>query len=206
LLCVLALAVPGVTHASSDTPILLVLGDSLSAGYGINKNEGWVTLLEKKIKTEGYGYQVVNASITGETTGGGLSRLQSLLTQYKPDLLLIELGANDGLRGFPISFMNNNLDAMVKLAKQHHTRVLLVGVQLPFNYGPRYTDAFEKTFLAVSHTHKIPLVPSLLGKVPLDENLMQKDGLHPNAAAQPQLLQQVWPSLQPLLKPAASPQ
>ena len=149
-LCLFALTLPGNINAetiSGDTQTILVLGDSLSAGYGIKKEEGWVALLEQKLKTEGYAYRLVNASISGETTGGGLSRLSGLLTQYHPDLLLIELGANDGLRGFPIKVLNNNLDTMIALGKKNRSQVLLIGIQLPLNYGPHYTDLFEKTFV-----------------------------------------------------------
>ena len=182
---------------------MLILGDSLSASYGIKKKEGWVTLLEQKLTAEGYNYHVINASISGETTEGGLARLPTLLTEHKPSLLIIELGANDGLRGFPVKIINSNLSAMVKLAKEQHAQILLIGIQLPFNYGPRYTHLFEKTFVNISQTFHITLAPSLLGKVPLDERLMQEDKLHPNAKAQPQLLDHVWPYLQPLLTKAS---
>lgn len=204
LLLVLALAALPITYshtARADQATILVLGDSLSAGYGIKREQGWVALLEQKLKTDGYDYQIVNASISGETTEGGLSRLPALLTQYQPDILLIELGANDGLRGFPIKVMNNNLGAMIKSGQKNQAQLLLIGIKLPLNYGPRYTTLFETTFRKVSLQYKIPLAPNLLGKVPLDPNLMQADGLHPNAAAQPQLLNHVYPYLQPLLKP-----
>lgn len=206
-LCALTFsACTGLVHAAATAkPVILVLGDSLSAGYGIDQSAGWVALLEKKIQHEGYSATIINASISGETTGGGLARLPALLAQHQPDILLIELGANDGLRGFPTKVISNNLGAMVSLGKKQRTQVLLIGVQLPLNYGPRYTDAFEKTFLTVSRTHKVALAPSLLGKVPLDKNLMQNDGLHPNAAAQPQLLQHVWPFLHTLLKATNTP-
>jgi len=184
----------------ADEPVILVLGDSLSAGYGIKKEEGWVALLEQKLKTEGYAYHLVNASISGETTDGGLARLAALLQEHKPTLLLIELGANDGLRGFPIKIMQQNLNAMIKAGKKNHVQILLIAVQLPLNYGQRYTNLFEKTFASISQEQHIALAPSLLGKVPLNSALMQKDGLHPNASAQPQLLDHVWPFLQPLLK------
>ena len=198
-ICVLALLAVSI-NSHCQEPTILVLGDSLSAGYGIKKEQSWVALLEQKLKADGYAYQVVNASISGETTEGGLSRLPALLKENQPALLLIELGANDGLRGFPIKIMNHNLNTMIALAEKNHTQVLLIGIQLPLNYGPRYTSLFEKTFTDVSHYHKIPLAPNLLGKVPLDDKLMQKDGLHPNALAQPQLLDHVWPYLKPLLK------
>ncbi len=156
--------------------------------------------MDTKLKNEGYSYHVVNASISGETTEGGLSRLAALLQEHQPTLLLIELGANDGLRGFPIKVMKHNLDTIINMAQKNHAQVLLIGVQLPLNYGPRYTTLFAKAFVTVSQNHHIPWAPSLLEKVPLDSALMQADGLHPNAAAQPQLLNHVWPRLQPLLK------
>jgi acyl-CoA thioesterase-1 len=184
----------------ASDPVLLVLGDSLSAGYGIKTEQGWVSLLQKKLQDNGYAYHVVNASISGETTEGGLARLPALLEQHHPLLLVIELGANDGLRGFTINIFQEHLDALVDLGTQYHARVLLVGVQLPLNYGPRYTQLFDQGFVEVSARHHIARAPSLLGEVPLHDELMQKDGLHPNAIAQPQLLDHVWPYLQPLLQ------
>jgi acyl-CoA thioesterase-1 len=184
----------------ASDPVLLVLGDSLSAGYGIKTEQGWVSLLQKKLQDSGYAFQVVNASISGETTEGGLARLPALLEQHHPNVLVIELGANDGLRGFPIKIFQDHLDALVTLGTDHHAQVLLVGVQLPLNYGPRYTNLFDQSFVDVSARHHIARAPSLLGEVPLHDELMQKDGLHPNAIAQPQLLDHVWPYLQPLLQ------
>ena len=177
-----------------------MLGDSLSAGYGIKIEQGWVSLLQKKLQDNGYAYRVVNASISGETTEGGLARLPALLEQHHPQLLVIELGANDGLRGFPIKVFREHLDALVDLGTDHHAQVLLVGVQLPLNYGLRYTHLFDQSFVLASQAHLVPLVPSLLGDVPLHDGLMQKDGLHPNASAQTQLLDHVWPTLEPVLK------
>jgi acyl-CoA thioesterase-1 len=201
-ICLLALALlmTSCAHpAHADKATILILGDSLSAGYGIKTEEGWVALLKQKLKNQGYDYQIINASISGETTEGGLSRLPALLTEYQPELLLIELGANDGLRGFPVKIMKNNLNAMVELGKKNQAQILLIGGKLPLNYGPLYRNLFEETYKTISQHHKIPLAPDLLGKVPLDKNLMQADGLHPTAAAQPQLLNHVYPYLQPLL-------
>lgn len=192
---------PGVMKAESDNrPVMLILGDSLSAGTGIRVESGWVNLLDKRLVAEGYQYRIVNASLNGLPTPGGLSRLPGLLDEHKPALLVLELGANDGLRGFPIDVMKKNLISMVRLGKKSGATVLLVGVQIPLNYGPQYTDSFEKTFREVSTAEKVALAPSLLGTVPLDPNMMQADGLHPNALAQPFILDNVWPHLSPLLK------
>lgn len=177
-----------------------MLGDSLSAAHGIKIEQGWVALLEKKLATEQLPYQVVNASISGETTGGGLARLDALLKQHHPSLLVIALGANDGLRGQPVQLMKSNIDTMVALGKQYDAKILLIGVQIPLNYGPRYTHLFNQCFVDTASEHNLPLLPSLLGDIPLNMQLMQADGLHPNADAQPLILARVWPALKPLLK------
>lgn len=186
--------------APAQSPVILILGDSLSAASGIKVEYGWVNLLDKRLAAQGYSYRIVNASLNGLPTPGGLSRLPDLLAQHKPAIFILELGANDGLRGFPVKVINDNLTTLVQEGKQSGAKVLLVGVQLPLNYGPQYTEAFEKVFVDVSKASDVPLVPSLLGTVPLDKNLMQLDNLHPNAAGQPFLLDNVWPHLQPLLK------
>lgn len=177
-----------------------MLGDSLSAAYGIKVEQGWVTLLEKRLAAEQFPYRVVNASISGETTGGGLARLDTLLQQHHPAILVIALGANDGLRGLPIKLMKSNLVTMLQRSQQHHVQPLLLGVQIPLNYGPRYTGLFNQCFVDVADARHVPLLPSLLGDIPLDLQLMQADGLHPTAEAQPLILDRVWPVLQPLLK------
>lgn len=176
------------------------MGDSISAAYGIQREEGWVTLLENRLAADNAEWQVVNASISGETTGGGLARLPMALDTYSPRLVIIELGGNDGLRGYPIQQIHDNLLAMVKLAQASNRRVLLVGMQLPPNYGPRYTTAFAKTFTDVAHTTSSHLVPFLLEAVALTPELMQNDGIHPKAQAQPMLLDTLWVHLQPLLQ------
>lgn len=184
----------------AQSPTVLVLGDSLSAAYGIKTEQGWVSLLEKRLLVAQFPHQIVNASISGETTGGGLARLDNLLQQHHPAILVIALGANDGLRGLPVKLMKSNLDAMIVLGQQYKAQPLLLGVQIPLNYGPRYTTLFNQSFITLADTHHVPLLPSLLGDIPLNRQLMQADGLHPTAAAQPLILDRVWPVLQPLLK------
>lgn len=184
--------------ASGST--ILVFGDSLSAAYGVRPEQGWVTLLTQRLQTQGYGYQVINASVSGETSSGGLERLPRALSLHAPDILILELGANDGLRGLPVNAMHDNLAQMVRLAQAAGARVLLVAIRIPPNYGPRYTDEFGRAYGEIAQKYHLPLVPFLLEKVALDAALMQEDGLHPNAAAQPIILDTVWPHLKPLLK------
>jgi len=184
--------------ASGST--ILVFGDSLSAAYGVRPEQGWVTLLTQRLQTQGYGYQVINASVSGETSSGALERLPRALSLHAPDILILELGANDGLRGLPVNAMHDNLAQMVRLAQAAGARVLLVGIRIPPNYGPRYTDEFGRVYGEIAQKYHLPLVPFLLEKVALDAALMQEDGLHPNAAAQPIILDTVWPHLKPLLK------
>lgn len=199
LLCGFALAIPAFP-ASAQTQTLLVLGDSLSAAYGIKLEQGWVALLEKQLAAEQLPYQVVNASISGETSGGGSARLDALLKQHHPSILVIALGANDGLRGQPVPLMKTHIDTMIALGKKYRAQVLLIGVQIPFNYGSRYTRLFNQCFVDLANDHHLPLLPSLLGDIPLNSQLMQADGLHPNADAQPLILARVWPMLKPLLE------
>lgn len=176
-----------------------MLGDSLSAGYGLKPAQGWVALLEKRLLSQGYEYRVVNASVSGETTGGGLQRLPRALDLHKPAIVIVELGANDGLRGLPLATTRANLEKSVELAHAAGAKVLLVGLEMPPNYGPKYTAQFREMFRELAKSHSLPLVPFLLENVALDPELMQSDGLHPNAKAQPILLDNVWPLLKPLL-------
>lgn len=184
----------------SGRPTILVLGDSISAGYGIQREQGWVNRLRNRLAGEGPRWQVVNASASGETTGGGLARLPGLLEEHKPDVVVIELGGNDGLRGYPIERIRGNLERMVKLAEDAGSRVLLVGMQIPPNYGPRYTRAFTDIYEELANAHGVASVPFFLEKVALDPALMQSDGIHPTAAAQQALLDTLWPHLTPLLE------
>ena len=183
---------------------MLVVGDSISAGYGLDKvEEGWVALLQEKLKPRGI--EVVNASISGDTTAGGLTRLDALLDRVRPGWVLIELGGNDGLRGLTPAQMNANLTAMIDKARAAKARVLLLGMQIPPNYGKRYADLFQRVYGDVAQATGAALVPFLLDGVGGHDGLMQTDGIHPNAAAQPLLLEQVWRQLQPLLEPASVP-
>lgn len=197
LLLINILLWPSIVLAQPAT--ILVLGDSLSAGYGIAREVGWVWLLDQRLQQRGLAYRVVNASVSGETTAGGLTRLPSLLAQHRPDLLVIELGANDGLRGFDFPVIRDNLTALVRLGREQGSRVLLVGVRLPPNYGAAYNQGFQAVFQALSETLEVPLVPDLLAGVGERWDLMQEDGLHPTAAAQERILDNVWPTLEPLL-------
>jgi acyl-CoA thioesterase I len=178
----------------------MVLGDSLSAGYGIPVEQGWVSLLERRLASQEYGYRVVNASVSGETTDGALARLPHLLESHRPRLVLIELGANDGLRGLPPASMRANLLKLVALAQAAGARVLLIGMRIPSNYGPRYIQEFEASFPSVARARQTPFVPFLLERIVGDESNFQADRLHPVAAAQSALLETIWPVLAPLLK------
>ena len=184
----------------AQPPVLLVLGDSLSAAYGMNAEAGWVGLLQRRLDARGMRYQVVNASISGETTAGGLSRLPSLLETHRPQALVIALGANDGLRGFAFKTLSGNLNRMIDLSQAAGTRVLLAGIRLPPNYGAAYTEGFQAVFREVAAARQVPLVPVLLAGVEGFE-MMQADGIHPSAAAQPRILDNVWAGLEPLLEP-----
>jgi acyl-CoA thioesterase-1 len=194
---------PAATRAE-DVPVILVLGDSLSAGYGIPRESGWVRLLEQRLSDRGYPHRVVNASVSGDTTAGGLSRLPRLLDRRAPDVLIVELGANDGLRGISFAEIDANLTQLVQLGKESGARVLVVGNRLPPNYGAAYTDRFQALFKAVAEREQVAWAPRLLAGVADDWGLMQADGLHPNADAQPRMLDNVWPALEPLVRDTSS--
>ena len=178
---------------------LLVLGDSISAAFGLDTRQGWVSLLEQRLAAEGFDYRVVNASVSGDTSAGGLARLPTLLTEHRPDLLIVELGGNDGLRGQAPAQLQQNLAAMVQQARKAGTRVLILGMKLPPNYGLRYTTAFADVFPQVAKEQDVALVPFLLEGAAGLPLMTQADGIHPTAAAQPRLLDNVWPVLKPLL-------
>jgi acyl-CoA thioesterase-1 len=183
-----------------DAAVLLVVGDSLSAGYGLGRvDDGWVALLQQRLRREGYAIRVVNASISGDTTRGGLARLPAALDRFAPAITVIELGGNDGLRGFPLEEMRDNLAGMIELARDAGSEVVLLGMMIPSNYGPRYTADFQGRFSALSERFGVPLVPFFLEEVALDATLMQADGIHPNEAAQPLMLEAVWPVIEPVL-------
>ncbi len=184
--------------AAQASPIL-VFGDSLSAGYGLRPDEGWVPLLQKRLQAQGYVTEVINASVSGETSGGGAQRLPRALQLHKPGIVILELGANDGLRGLPVAGIRANLDKMIRAIQAAGARPLLVGTRLPPNYGPRYTAEFYRIYGDLAHAERVPLVPFLLEAVALKPDLMQPDGLHPNARGASLVLNTLWPRLSPLL-------
>ena len=179
---------------------LLVLGDSLSAGYGIPIESGWVSLLGERLTERSPPRTVINASISGETSSGGLARLDALLAEHKPSLVIVELGANDALRGLPISEPTRNLGTIIEHAGKAGAKILLVGIEIPLNYGPQYRDRLRAMYRGLATEFNVPLVPFLLDGVALNPSLMQADGLHPTAAAQPQVLETVWKVLEPMMK------
>ena len=186
--------------ARAESPVILVLGDSLSAGYGIPVEKGWVNLLQRRLVERGFPYRVVNASISGDTTSGGLSRLPAALELHRPAIVVLELGANDGLRGQPPMAMSRNLSRMIERSQQAGARVLLAEMRIPPNYGPLYAQKFQATFGELAQHYAIPLIPFLLDGVAGNPALIQDDGLHPRAEAQPQILDNVWAVLEPALK------
>jgi acyl-CoA thioesterase-1 len=203
-LALVASAASGLTcAASTKRPArILVVGDSLSAEYGLPRGSGWVALMQQRLEQQGIAAEMMNASISGDTTAGGLSRLPALLKADHPTLVLIELGANDALRGLPLKATQANLDAMVKLAQGTGAKVVLIGMKMPPNYGRQYGDAFAALYGDVARSDKTSLVPFLLAGVadaPNAEALFQADGLHPVAAAHPRILDNVWPVVRPLL-------
>jgi acyl-CoA thioesterase I len=199
-LLVLLVLVVGSISARAETPVILVFGDSISAGYGLTHAEqGWVALLQTRLKDQEYGYQVINASVSGETTAGGLARLPRALMLHHPQIVILELGGNDGLRALPVAQMRANLASMVDLAAAAGAKVVLLGMRMPPNYGQEFTEQFRLCFSDLARDKKLPLVPFLLQDIALSPALMQADDIHPNALGQPKLLDNVWPSLKPLL-------
>jgi len=188
------------TARAAEPPTILVLGDSLSAGYGIAAEQSWASLLARRLKDQGLPHRVINASISGETTAGGLSRLPAALEKHRPTVVLIELGANDGLRGLPVAKMRENLTAMVALAQARQAKVLLFEMRIPSNYGPAYTEQFRKAFGEVAAAKRVPLLPFFLMPIATEPKFFLEDGIHPTAAAQPLLLDVVWPKLVTLLR------
>jgi acyl-CoA thioesterase-1 len=195
LTLVLVLA-SGVALAESR-PVLLVMGDSLSSAYGIERDKGWVSLLQERLDGKA---RVINASISGETSSGGANRLPELLGQHEPDIVLLELGGNDGLRGLPPRQFEANMAKMIEASREAGADVLLLGIDIPPNYGQAYRDAFTGVFHRLAEEYDVSLVPFLLDGIALDENLMQSDGIHPTAAAQPRILELVWPALAAMLE------
>ncbi len=185
---------------AQGTRTVLVMGDSLSAAYGLAPNQGWVSLTADRIGTTAPGWRVVNASISGETTAGGAVRIAAELQRHKPAVVVIALGANDGLRGLPLAQTRANLEKMIKAAQASKAKVLLVGMRMPPNYGPDYTRGFEQNYSALAKQYDTALLPFLLEPIALDRSAYQADNLHPVAAAQPKLRDHVWKALQPLLR------
>jgi acyl-CoA thioesterase-1 len=193
LLCTSALSAPVFANT------IVVLGDSLSSGYGLLLEQSWVSRLEGRLKAEGYGYTVVNASIAGDTSAGGLARLPTLLATHRPTIVIIELGGNDGLRGQPVQSLRANLERIIALAREHGAAPVLAGIQIPPNYGPAYAGAFANLYPELARELDVPLVAFLLEDVALNADLMQSDGLHPNARGSEVMLENVWDVLVELL-------
>ncbi|MBO9663857.1 arylesterase [Dokdonella sp.] len=189
-----------VSTASAKPAPLLVLGDSLSAAYGIALQDGWVALLDRRLQASPAPRAVVNASISGETTAGGLARLPALLAEHKPALVVVELGANDGLRGLPLSEARANLARMLTAIRAANAKAVLIGIELPVNYGPQYRDGLRSMYRGLAEEFNAPLLPFLLDGIALDPELMQDDGLHPTAKGQPKVLENVWAVLEPVVR------
>ena len=195
ILLLLLLVLPNMAVAN----IILIVGDSLSAAYGIPVENGWVSLLQERLDTRGYRYQIINASISGDTTANARARLTRALASHAPAVVLLTLGGNDGLRGLSLAAMKSNLDAMISSVQEADAQVLLIGVQLPPNYGPRYTEKFQDIYHELARERNITLLPSLVDGIGTEQDLMQADGIHPNATAQPLIRDRVWEALVPLL-------
>ena len=202
--CCLLLAAAMPASGQRAAPVILLLGDSISAGYGLPAGVGWATLLQLRLDARHLRYRVVNASISGDTTAGGRARLSALLAQYHPAITIIELGGNDGLRGGSVDAMRDNLNAMTSAAQSARSRVLLIGIRVPPNYGAAYGERFAATYAEVAKTRKAALVPFLFQGFAEDDAMFQPDRIHPLAAAQAKMLDNVWPSLAPLLTAKAA--
>lgn len=188
-------------YAADNTPAsILVLGDSLSGAYGININQGWVALLQQQIITEGYDYKVINSSVSGDTTRTGLSRIDSVLKDHRPEIVIIALGGNDGLRGLAFSEVKASLNSIIERCKKDQVQILLVGVRMPPNYGTVYSQRFAELYRELAERYEIPLVVEMLNQVAENRELMQADGIHPNAGAQPLVMNNIWLGLKPILE------
>ena len=184
---------------TDKTAVIIVLGDSLSAAYGMEISQSWPSLLQERLSENGYSHRVFNSSITGDTTQGGLARLPRLLEKHPPDVVILELGGNDGLRGLPIGVTEQNLSSMIKQSQSAGSGIILAEMRIPPNYGRSYTEKFNSMYTDLTEQYGIALLPFLLQDIALEPGLMQADGIHPNARAQPLMLEQVWAVLEPLL-------
>jgi acyl-CoA thioesterase-1 len=198
-LCAALVLLAGTQPAWPAESTIVVLGDSLSSGYGLQLDESWVSMLEERLRAEGYGYEVVNASITGDTSSGGLARLPALLAAHEPGIVIVELGGNDGLRGQPVQSLRTNLSRIIELARDSGAATILTGIQIPPNYGLSYTGAFARIYPELAADFDIPLVGFLMEDVALNGDLMQSDGMHPNARGHEVMLENVWAVLADLL-------
>ena len=187
------------SEPAAEKPTILVVGDSLSAGFGLRPGESWVNLLRQRLAGSDFDAEVVNASISGDTSRGALARLPRAIDVHDPEIVVIEIGGNDGLRGLPLEELRGNLERMIALSRESGADVLLLGIRLPANYGPDYTRDFERLYLDLAEAEGVPFVRFVREEVVLDPELMQDDGVHPNTTAQPMLLDYVWPGLKPLL-------
>jgi len=197
LLCLLLYLWP--LGAVAEEATIIILGDSLSAAYGMELNESWPSLLQQRLDQNGHAYRVFNSSITGETTQGGLTRLPGLLQKHDPEIVIVELGGNDGLRGLPLEVTRSNLSSMIEQSQAAGARVILAEMRIPPNYGRTYTEKFNGTYAELASRFDVEFLPFLLQDIALEPGMMQEDGIHPTAAAQPIILEQVWSVLQPLL-------
>ncbi len=200
VVCAQPAATPRTAPATSAAPNIVVYGDSLSAGYGLRQGAGWPTLLQERLKQKKFNYNVVNASISGETSAGGAARIAVTMREARPAVLVVALGANDGLRGLPVAQLRDNLTAIVKAARGGNSKVVIAGMRMPPNYGPKYTEQFQRSFADLAKEQRLALVPFLLEGVAQRPELFQQDQLHPTEEAQQLILENVWKSLEPLLK------
>lgn len=198
------LAADAANTAAPDKPVIVVLGDSISAEYGLPRDTGWVALMRRRLADERIDYNVANASISGDTTSGGRARLPALMQRLKPAIVIVELGANDALRGVPLATTEDNLRTIIEQAQQAHAKVVLVGMYVPPNYGPDYTQKFHGLYGDLSKQFRVPLVPFLLAGIENRPDMFQADQIHPTQEAQPTLLNNVWPTLKPLLRPPSA--
>ncbi|MEM7206714.1 MAG: arylesterase [Pseudomonadota bacterium] len=193
-------AVFATSVSAAQARTVVVIGDSLSAAYGIPERAGWVALLQERLDKNDYNFNIINASITGETSSGGATRIQSILAEHAPEFVIVELGGNDGLRGLSLKSMRDQLSHIVQSSQASGAKVLLLGMKIPPNYGAQYTRKFEDSFVQIATEHSVSLVPFFLEDVATDLSLMQDDGIHPNAKAQPLMLNRIWPAFEALLQ------